>query len=182
MRNPAVPIVLLAAFVAGCSEAPVEPTPGAASLSHTVRSQPELQRALASIRQATARYHDTDAAEADGYVNLGECISGPPGAGDMGVHFVKGSAINDSFDPSEPELLVYEPRRDGGLHLVSVEYYVPDPDANEGDAPDLEGQEFEVLPEGHPLYPGYALHAWIWKHNPSGTFADFNPKVSCPDA
>lgn len=183
MRNPAVPIILFAAVVAGCSEAPVEPTLGAVSLSHTVRSQPELQQALASIRQATARYHDTDVAVADGYANLGECISGPPGAGDMGVHFVKGSAIDGSFDPSEPELLVYEPRgRDGGLHLVSVEYYVPDPDANEGDAPELEGQAFEVLPEGHPLYPGYALHAWIWKHNPSGTFADFNPKVSCPDA
>ena len=68
------------------------------------------------------------------------------------------------------------------MHLVSVEYYVSDPKANEGDAPDLEGQAFEVLPEGHPLFPGYALHAWIWKHNPSGTVADFNPKVSCSDA
>lgn len=24
------------------------------------------------------------------------------------------------------------------------------------------------------------LHAWIWKHNPSGTFAEWNPNVRCP--
>ena len=25
----------------------------------------------------------------------------------------------------------------------------------------------------------YELHAWIWKHNPSGMFEDWNPTVSC---
>ncbi len=23
------------------------------------------------------------------------------------------------------------------------------------------------------------MHAWVWKHNPSGMFADWNPNVSC---
>ena len=28
----------------------------------------------------------------------------------------------------------------------------------------------------------WALHAWIWKFNPSGTFAMWNPDVNCtPD-
>ena len=26
----------------------------------------------------------------------------------------------------------------------------------------------------------YIAHAWIWKHNPAGMFADWNPEVSCP--
>ncbi|MGH2385699.1 MAG: hypothetical protein ACRDGB_11715, partial [Candidatus Limnocylindria bacterium] len=26
----------------------------------------------------------------------------------------------------------------------------------------------------------YALHAWIWKENPSGLYAGFNPEVTCP--
>lgn len=187
MRKPTVPVLLLAAVAAGCSDTPLQPDAGLdspeglVSLSHAVRNQPELQRALSAIRRATARYHDPDVAAADGYVNLGECIAGPPGAGDMGVHFVKGSAIDGAFDPAEPELLVYVPRGPGGgLHLASVEYYVPDGTPTEAEAPELEGQPFEVLPEGHPLYPGYALHAWVWLHNPSGMFADFNPKVSCP--
>ena len=27
----------------------------------------------------------------------------------------------------------------------------------------------------------YVLHAWVWKYNPNGVFADFNPRVGdCP--
>ncbi len=26
----------------------------------------------------------------------------------------------------------------------------------------------------------YDLHVWTWRHNPSGTFEHFNPKVACP--
>lgn len=181
MRNATLPSILLAVLLAGCSDTPVQPDVADASLSHTVGSQPAVHQGLAAIRQATARYHDTDVAEADGYVNLVDCISGPPGAGDMGVHFMKGSAVDGTFDPLEPEFLVYEPRgANGGLHLVSLEYYVPDETPTEAEAPEFEGQHFHVLPEGHPLFPGYALHIWAWRHNPSGLFADFNPKVSCP--
>jgi hypothetical protein len=25
----------------------------------------------------------------------------------------------------------------------------------------------------------YDLHVWLWKHNPSGLFAPFNPEASC---
>jgi len=25
----------------------------------------------------------------------------------------------------------------------------------------------------------YSLHAWIWKHNPKGTFEQWNPQVHC---
>lgn len=31
---------------------------------------------------------------------------------------------------------------------------------------------------GMPIH--HDLHAWVWKHNPAGTFAQFNPRVSCP--
>ena len=24
------------------------------------------------------------------------------------------------------------------------------------------------------------LHAWVWQPNPSGMFAEWNPKVQCP--
>lgn len=26
----------------------------------------------------------------------------------------------------------------------------------------------------------YELHAWVWKHNPSGVFEGWNPSVHCP--
>jgi hypothetical protein len=28
----------------------------------------------------------------------------------------------------------------------------------------------------------YELHAWVWKHNSSGLFNDWNPRVRCPKA
>jgi hypothetical protein len=28
----------------------------------------------------------------------------------------------------------------------------------------------------------YSLHAWVWKHNPAGTFAMWNPNVTCANA
>jgi hypothetical protein len=37
--------------------------------------------------------------------------------------------------------------------------------------------------EMHILVPAvgfYLTHAWIWKRNPSGMFADWNPLVTCP--
>ena len=35
----------------------------------------------------------------------------------------------------------------------------------------------------HILVPAvgfYLMHAWVWKHNPAGIMADWNPNVSCP--
>ena len=49
------------------------------------------------------------------------------------------------------------------------------------------GEEIAIAPA--MLTPGgnrfglpafYSLHAWIWKFNPSGTFAMWNPQVHCP--
>jgi hypothetical protein len=49
-------------------------------------------------------------------------------------------------------------------------------------APSLFGRPFLLTPEpnrfGIPSF--YALHAWAWKNNPTGTFKPWNPKVRCP--
>jgi len=34
-------------------------------------------------------------------------------------------------------------------------------------------------PNRYGLPAFYELHVWAWRRNPSGTFADFNPVVSC---
>ena len=43
------------------------------------------------------------------------------------------------------------------------------------------GQEFDFIPAGnrYDLPPFYALHAWIWKPNPSGILYAWNPRVDC---
>lgn len=37
---------------------------------------------------------------------------------------------------------------------------------------------FTNSPNRHGLGPFYELHAWAWKANPRGTFADMNPNVT----
>lgn len=122
---------------------------------------------LARVRNATAKYHDLEAAEADGYELLDACFE-QDGAG-MGYHYWKDQ--NDlSVDPLAPEALVYEPT-DHGLELAAVEYLVP---------ADLTGQPPTVLGQTMHQPPGlpfYVLHAWIWKPNPRGMFEDYNPDV-----
>jgi len=134
-------------------------------------------RDLATARAATARYHRAEAALAEGFVNTMHCVA-VPGAG-MGIHFVHPARLEDpALDPARPEVLVYEPQADGTLRLVAVEYMVPRPlwDAlHPGTPPMLFGEAFEPGP-----MDSYALHVWVWRHNPSGTFAPMNPKVSCP--
>jgi hypothetical protein len=47
--------------------------------------------------------------------------------------------------------------------------------------PVIEGQLFHFLgaPNRLRLPANYQLHVWAWKKNPKGTFADWNPDVSC---
>jgi hypothetical protein len=69
---------------------------------------------------------------------------------------------------------------------VALEYVVFQDawDATHTTPPELFGREFELVPAGnrYGLPPFYELHAWLWKHNPSGMFADWNPRVHCPAA
>jgi hypothetical protein len=151
---------------------------------------------LADAVQATARFHDIDVAKADGYGLFTDaqgiaCIEMPamPGmpGGAMGVHFVNGSLVGDgAVDASTPEAVVYEPEANGQMRLVALEYVVikADWDAKNAAPPSLFGQEFNFTPAGNRfgLPPFYSLHAWIWKHNPTGTFSMWNPDASCAAA
>jgi len=79
---------------------------------------------------------------------------------------------------------VYEVQENGQLRLGALEYVVFQStwDATHSSAPTLfGGQKFMLTPAdnryGLPAF--YSLHAWIWKHNPKGTFEQWNPQVHC---
>lgn len=138
---------------------------------------------------ATAKFHSLDAATKAGYgpfpdgVPLHECISSFDGSGAMGFHWVNGKLLPPDVDPTTPEVLVYAPDRHGNLHLAALEYVVfkADWDAKHDDPPMLFGQMFmdSGFPNRYEIPEFYALHVWLWKWNPSGLFAPFNPNVSC---
>jgi len=69
------------------------------------------------------------------------------------------------------------------MKLVGLEYIVPLAAweaaghnlNNTADVPELLGQKYTR----HSFLPIFKLHIWLWENNPSGSFADWNPKVSC---
>lgn len=139
---------------------------------------PSVSRALAALRQATAPYHDFQAAQHAGWnVEVTNCMDDLP-AGAMGYHYGNPAYINDPVpDVRKPELLIYEPQKNGRMRLVAVEYIIPYAltPADTDPAPSLFGLAFHH----NDAFGIWALHAWVWKENPSGMFADWNPTVTC---
>ena len=144
--------------------------------------EPTLEQ-LNALRAVLAPFELVDVALDAGFERFGDCMSGPQGA--QGIHFTHGERIGDtSLDVLRPEVLMYEPRPDGSLRLIGAEYLVFQQawhDAGNGAPPSLLGREFTLnttlLDE-----PFYALHVWVWQHNPLGLFANWNPLASCEHA
>lgn len=155
---------------------------------HRPDSADNVHRQLAELRKSTVKYFWISNAErADyqlGYVEpflLNGCIAHPsdPAQGAMGFHWFNHDMIHDTeLDPRRPEGLVYAPMSNGKLRLAAVEWIVPKALWDEGNTepPELFGQELHVL---NPALGWYILHAWVWMHNPSGMFSDWNPRVDC---
>ena len=136
----------------------------------------ECRAALTAAKKATAKYHNFQTALDEGFVQLSPCVA-VPGLGAMGFHYGNfGRILNPNVDATEPEVLLYIPDEDGEMRLVGLEYVVPAPLTPS--APALFGQTYQFSPERN----SYELHVWAWRNNPSGTFAPFNPKLSCPSA
>jgi hypothetical protein len=152
-----------------------------------------LEDDLAQVRRVTARFHDIEAALEAGYelgwVNgsgvriITNCVAHPT-LGGMGYHYFHPDLVADlPVDPLEPEALVYAPEKNGKLKLAAVEYVVRGPDSNPPGVfpppiPTVLGMEMHILvPPPGPAF--YLMHAWVWKPNPAGMFADWNPDVTC---
>ena len=147
---------------------------------------------LSAARAGTAPFHRIDAAQAAGYtvevidLNGFACIDDIQGhTGGMGIHFLNPGLLDGNVDEATPELVIYEPTKNGEMRLVAVEYLVlksaweaAHPGAP---APTLFGRPMELVPAGnrYGLPDFYELHAWIWKNNPLGMHNDWNPTVTC---
>ena len=134
------------------------------------------------VRNVTQPFTDVNAVAGAGYKPLFGCVSGPD-HGAMGVHYINLSLVGDGqIDAAHPEAIIYEPTKNG-MQLVGVEYIVDAATwlSRNPAPPMLEGQAFQLVgsPNRYGLPAFYELHAWLWKHNPSGFFEDWNPRVTC---
>ena len=157
---------------------PVDPVPRETDLQASPREElnPEVARWLAGLRAATAAFHDVATAARAGWsARITDCMA-LPDSGGMGFHYANNGLIDGTLQERKPELLVYAPRRDGSLALVAVEYIVPFAvRPADGPPPVLHG----IPLHRNDVFGLWVLHAWVWKHNPAGIFADWNPDVSC---
>jgi hypothetical protein len=127
----------------------------------------------------------------------------PAEEGAMGVHYLRPDLLGISGPPNprvngtgthtdfrQPAILIYEPQADGSVQLVAVENLVfmkAWEDAGRTSPPTFQGHAFNrmvddpatKLDEAHNFEPHYDLHVWLYRENPKGMFAQFNPKASC---
>lgn len=131
---------------------------------------------IAEVRDVTESYHSFENAQTTGWeVDLSGCVEHPEEGG-MGHHFGNPEFIDGRVNHLEPQVLLYEPLKDGGFEFIGVEYIIPFEILSEdSDPPVLFEQEYH---QNHELQL-WALHVWTEKENPKGIFYDWNPNVSC---
>jgi hypothetical protein len=127
----------------------------------------------------------------------------PASLGAMGIHYFRPDLLGISAPPNprvdgtgthtdfrKPGILIYEPQADGSLKLVAVENLVFQKSwhgAGNKQPPSFHGVEYDTMQdnpatkidEAHMFEPHYDRHVWLYRTNPNGVFAQFNPKVSC---
>lgn len=124
----------------------------------------------------------------------------------MGIHYFRPDLLGISAPPNPrvdgngkhtdfltPAVLIYEPQADGSLQLVAVENLVFKKAweaAGHKAPPSFMGVPYDemsddpatAVDEAHGFEPHYDRHVWVYRDNPFGVFAQFNPNVSCDKA
>jgi len=184
-----VVITAIGISLTGCKETGITTsadaeTLGSQTLSSSTKSpvniagqDPQIvYKQLAALRRATAPFHNIEKAiQADYDTPITPCWYHSE-LGAMGYHYGNLKYLeNGQVDLLKPEALMYEPGSGGNYRLVGMEYIVPVAAWEGAGNPSLLGQEYH-LNEALGLY---TLHIWLWRNNPAGLFANWNPNVSC---
>jgi hypothetical protein len=127
----------------------------------------------------------------------------PAELGVMGIHYFRPDMLGITGPPNprvngtgthmdfrKPSILIYEPQPDGGMKLVAVENLVFQKAwaaAGNKAAPTFHGVTYDTMAddpatpinEAHMFEPHYDRHVWLYRDNPNGVFAQFNPAVTC---
>jgi hypothetical protein len=178
MRRTAL-LVAGVALLSGCGDEPTASGPAAELQLHEASASG--LRGLAAVRAATARFHRFAVADNEGYdfLFLNTCMVDESGAdrGGMGYHYVNTALLDGEVSIATPEAVLYEPGPNGQLRLVGLEYVIPKAAWTRPTPPVLLGRELTLN-----AFDLWALHVWVWKRNPSGMYADWNPDVNCDNA
>lgn len=172
------------------------PGPGEPSLA-------EVRRATERFRDVTVALAEGYVADPMNVCETAEMMGRPASLGAMGIHYFRPDLLGLSAAPSprvngvgthtdfrQPGILIYEPQADGSLELVAVENLVfAEAWRASGRAarPTFHGVPYDSMrddprtaaDEAHMFEPHFDRHVWLYRDNPNGVFAPFNPAVTC---
>ena len=127
----------------------------------------------------------------------------PKELGVMGIHYFRPDLLGITGPPNprvdgngthtdftKPGILIYEPQADETLQLVAVEnlVFIKSWEAAGNVAPpSFQGVPYDrmvddpatSIDEAHNFEPHYDRHVWLYRDNPNGVYAQFNPNVTC---
>ncbi len=173
-QRRALMLLALGALVSACADRPPLAPSLDAATPMAARAASGLDADITVMRRASAKYQDLDVAVKDGFVLLHPCEQRESGAvGAVYVHM--GRLVDGVIDPQLPDALIYAPDGAGRPRLVGVEFAIPYSMWTDPGAPEYLGNAFQPEDE----FGVWALHAWVWRANPDGMFAESHPFISC---
>ena len=197
----AVGLLLLAGASASAlvaDQQPTQPQPQAGEPSLA-----EVRAATERFRDVNVALAEGYVRDPMNLCDTAEMMGRPAALGAMGIHFFRPDLLGISGPPNprvdgngthtdfrRPSILIYEPQADGSLQLVAVENLVFQASwhalGNSG-PPSFHGVPWDTMAddpatridEAHMFMPHYDRHVWLYRDNPNGMFAPFNPAVNC---
>ena len=199
MRLPALSLLSIgtAALVAPLSAQTAGPASAAEPSLEEVRTLTERYRDV-SVALAEGYVRDPG-----NVCETADMMGLPAETGTMGIHFFRPDLLGITGPPNprvdgngthtdfrKPAILIYEPQADSSLALVAVENLVfirAWEAAGHTAPPSFLGNPYNRMvddpatetDEAHHFEPHYDLHVWLYRENPAGMFAQFNPAGSC---
>jgi len=177
-------------------DASSKPMPGEPSLA-------EIRKATERFRDVNIALEEGYLRDPGNMCETAEMMGLPKSLGSMGIHFFRPDLLGISAPPNprvdgvgthtdfvNPAVLIYEPQADGSLELVAVENLVfakAWSEAGNDGPPSFHGLPYDTMiddpataiDEAHNFEPHHDRHVWLYRENPNGIFAQFNPRVTC---
>jgi hypothetical protein len=180
----------------GASPKRSKPAPGEPTLDEVRAATARFQDVKVALAEGYMR-------DPGNMCETADMMGRPKADGGMGVHYFRPDLLGITGPPSsrvdgvgthtdfrQPAVLIYEPQADGSMALIAVENLVFAKawrEAGHTAPPSFHGVPYDSMKddpntptdEAHNFEPHFDRHVWIYRENPSGVFAQFNPTVSC---
>jgi hypothetical protein len=194
-------LYVLLAGAAAFTTAAVTTDPGPTNASEPTLAQ--VKAAAEKYRDVKAALADGYIKDPSGMCETAAMMGKPAALGAMGVHYFRPDLLGITAPPNprvdgtgtytdfhKPAVLLYEPEADGSMQLIGVENLVFEKAwaaAGHKEPPSFHGIAFDhmvdnpatKIDEAHGFMPHYDRHVWVFRDNPNGVFAQYNPNVTC---